>query len=220
MLVAHTNFLTGIGPTWINRGLQATAPANADWVRVVIFASGVGGNGALQFDDLRLDPTNVHTLTVQSPHGSPAPGVGGHLFDHGKLITNSVNSPVDSGSTQYVCTGWSLAGNAPTSGTGHVMTMTITNNAVLAWRWTTNLLSPSFLSLVPLSPLRRRSRHAGFSDGYPDRQQQRRGERELPDGRRHGRGRARLRSRHRNGLSRRRGDEPHGGHGVTSRPAV
>ncbi|MBU1910036.1 MAG: chitobiase/beta-hexosaminidase C-terminal domain-containing protein, partial [Verrucomicrobia bacterium] len=146
MLAAYTNTFSGIGPTWTNRGLQATAPANATWVRVVVWASGVSGTGALQFDDLQLDPTNVHTLTIESPHGSPSPGVGVHLVDHGRLITNSVDSPVTAGATQYICAGWALAGNAPTSGTGHVMTMTITNDAVLAWQWTTNLLNPSALS--------------------------------------------------------------------------
>ncbi|MBU1694168.1 MAG: lamin tail domain-containing protein, partial [Verrucomicrobia bacterium] len=73
-------------------------------------------------------------------------GVGVHLVDHGRLITNSVDSPVTAGATQYICAGWILAGNDPTSGTGHVMTMTLTNDAVLAWQWTTNLLNPSVLS--------------------------------------------------------------------------
>lgn len=146
MLVAHTNTFTGVGPTWTNRAMQATAPTNADWVRVVIVASGVSGSGALQFDDLRLDPTNVYTLTVESPHGSPSPAIGVHLVDLGRTLTNSVNSPVTSGETQYVCAGWTLAGHAPTSGAGAVMTMTVTNNAVLTWRWTTNFLNPSFLA--------------------------------------------------------------------------
>jgi hypothetical protein len=40
-----------------------------------------------------------------------------------------------SGPTQYVCTGWSMTGQEPTSGTGTSFQMTVTNDAVLTWIW-------------------------------------------------------------------------------------
>ena len=39
--------------------------------------------------------------------------------------------------TQFVCTGWTLTGNAPASGNTNSMIMTHTNNAVLTWLWKT-----------------------------------------------------------------------------------
>ena len=151
MLAAHTNLFTGIGPNWTNRAMQATAPETATWVRVVVFASGVSGSGALQFDDLRLEPTNVCALTILSAHGDPVPAAGVHLLDRGQILTNSVNSPVLDGARQYVCPGWTLTGHSPTSGIGHSMSMTVTNDAVLRWLWTTNDLNPSELNLFPAS---------------------------------------------------------------------
>jgi hypothetical protein len=56
-----------------------------------------------------------------------------------------VNSPVVNGITQFVCTGWTMTGNAPQTGTGSSFNMTLTNNAVLTWLWTTNIVLPPSL---------------------------------------------------------------------------
>ena len=48
-----TNF-QGIGESWVQYSISAVAPANATWVRAVIWAQGVGWDGALQFDDVSL----------------------------------------------------------------------------------------------------------------------------------------------------------------------
>lgn len=145
-LQATTSTFSGVGQTWTQKAMSATAPAGAEWVRVVIFAEGAGANGALQFDDLRLDPLGAVPLTVSSDHGSPIPPTGTHLYNLGSVLTNSVEEQVSLGGTQFLCTGWSMAGNDPQSGTGHTMTMTLTNGALLTWTWITNTLPPSVVS--------------------------------------------------------------------------
>ncbi len=79
------------------------------------------------------------TLQVISPYGSAYPAVGTLSTNVGSTMTCSVlNSPIVNGTTQYLCKGWTMTGNAPVIGTGTNFTMTITNNAVLTWQWTTN----------------------------------------------------------------------------------
>lgn len=140
-----TNKLSGLGETWTLRTLEATAPANATWVRVVILSDAVGANGALQFDDLRLERTDLRALMVRSEYGRPAPAAGVSKWAAGSTLTNSVTSPVVTSLFQYVCTGWSLSGNNPAGGTGTVAVLTLTNQAVLEWNWVTNpLVAPRF----------------------------------------------------------------------------
>jgi uncharacterized repeat protein (TIGR02543 family) len=80
---------------------------------------------------------NAFTLTVSSEHGGAQPGAV--TADWGTALSQWVtNSPVMSGTTQYVCVGASVAGNAFTlAGPTHVI-LTLTNNATLTWLWTTN----------------------------------------------------------------------------------
>lgn len=148
LLQAATNFLTGIGETWVERSMEGIAPSNATWARVVIFTDNASANGALQFDDLALEPTNTWTLTVHSPHGSPNPPVGATVCNAGQGVTNSVDSPVLEGNTQYVCTGWSLLGHSPAAGTSNRFSMVMTNNTILHWLWATNTLQPCVLALA------------------------------------------------------------------------
>lgn len=76
--------------------------------------------------------------TVVSAHGAPTPASGTHGVEPGTTITNMVTSPDTVGTTQYVCTGWTLAGNGPASGAGTEVVATVTNHATLTWLWTTN----------------------------------------------------------------------------------
>jgi hypothetical protein len=55
MLSAVTNALTDIGEVWVEKTLDGTAPEGAAWARVVINASGIGAEGALQIDEVDLD---------------------------------------------------------------------------------------------------------------------------------------------------------------------
>ncbi len=51
--------LAGVGETWVQKTIEAVAPAGAIWVRAVIVANDVGANGALQFDEFRLERVPV-----------------------------------------------------------------------------------------------------------------------------------------------------------------
>jgi len=144
-LLAVTNYLGTIGEKWTNKSIQATAPTNATWVRVVVFANSIGANGALQFDDLRLEPLNTLTLTVRSEHSTPAPAVGTYHYESGQTLTSRVPSPITSGGTQWICAGWALAGHEPANGATNTVSLALTNHAVLTWLWTTNAVEPCWL---------------------------------------------------------------------------
>jgi hypothetical protein len=64
-------------------------------------------------------------------------------FAYGTELTCAItNSPVSGQGTQYVGTGWILAGVSDThgssSGEGTNMTLLLTNNTILTWQWQTN----------------------------------------------------------------------------------
>ena len=98
-------------------------------------------------DNLNMAPTMTNTFGVYAFYTYSVASAYGHVFQpelgtytniEEAVLTNFVSSPVDAGTTQYVCTGWTLTGSAPPSGTGVVAQFTLTNNAVLTWIWTTN----------------------------------------------------------------------------------
>jgi hypothetical protein len=80
-----------------------------------------------------------YTLEVLSGRGSPTPS-GVNTYPHGEIINPSVNSPIIVGGIMYECTGWTLSGHSPGSGTNTTFTTSMTNNAVLTWHWKTNAL--------------------------------------------------------------------------------
>ena len=63
LITAVTNNFTILAELWVGHSVEATAPASSEWVRAVIYADGVGFQGALQFDDVSLTAV-----------GPPAPG--------------------------------------------------------------------------------------------------------------------------------------------------
>ena len=85
----------------------------------------------------RLD-LPLFTWEIQSPYGIGTPTTGLSTNALGSVLTAVMANPAPAGSTRYVCTGWSMIGNEPTSGTTASCVMTLTNNAVLTWLWTTN----------------------------------------------------------------------------------
>jgi hypothetical protein len=147
-LQAVTSTFSGVTQNWTQKFMIATAPAGAEWVRVVVFAEGAGANGALQFDDLRLEPQGALPLTVISAHGAPQPPAGTHLYGLGTVLTNSVEAQVSVNGTQYTCAGWTLSDHSPETGTGNQLVMTVTNGALLTWLWTTNVLEPAVLDFA------------------------------------------------------------------------
>jgi hypothetical protein len=117
--------------------------------RVVIIAD----TGRLGLGDVRIYSTSFGetiksnafkytgtnaTLSIQSLHGMGSPPVGVCTNLLSVVLTNRMNSPVIQDATQYVCSGWTMTGNAPASGSGTQCVMTVTNDAVLTWLWTTN----------------------------------------------------------------------------------
>lgn len=98
--------------------------------------------------------TNLTTLpsalsfSIQAAHGAatPPPGTYTNIM-MGSILTNWVTTPDNQGTTQYVCSGWTMTGNDPSAGPGSFMTLTLTNNAVLTWSWMTNF----YLNVTPPS---------------------------------------------------------------------
>jgi parallel beta-helix repeat protein len=78
-----------------------------------------------------------YTLTVSSGHGGAHPGT--ETADYGTAVSQWVtNSPVSGGvGTQYVCTAAQVAGNDFTQVSPTNVTLTLTNDATLAWQWQT-----------------------------------------------------------------------------------
>jgi formylglycine-generating enzyme required for sulfatase activity len=78
-----------------------------------------------------------HTVTVFSAHGGAAPAQAAEA--HGaRLQFGLTNSPVVTGTTQYVCTGGTVAGNDYSSLAPTHVALTLTNDATLTWQWQTN----------------------------------------------------------------------------------
>ena len=77
-------------------------------------------------------------LTVSSAYGLSSPPGGIHFHPPGSIFTNSIATPAPVGGTQFVCTGWTMTGNEPSTGATTSFMMTLTNHAELTWLWTTN----------------------------------------------------------------------------------
>jgi uncharacterized repeat protein (TIGR01451 family) len=85
-----------------------------------------------------LQTTALLTMTVSCAWGAASPLPGTYAYTGGSTITNSVSTPDERGTTQYVCSGWTMTGNAPLTGTNSSFVTTLTNSAALTWLWTTN----------------------------------------------------------------------------------
>ena len=131
-MLAFTGYeLTLTGRTTITAGGRL-------FTRTTVSTSGSdvypGNNSATTCTEIRP------ALQIVSPRSNGTPPIGSHINDYGSLLTNSIASPYVSASTQYICTGWTLSGNAPPSGSGNTQSMLHTNDAVLTWIWgTTNV---------------------------------------------------------------------------------
>jgi hypothetical protein len=112
------------------------AAGNAGLGDVRVFSTSFGETiGSNAFTYIQ---TSEALLTIRSPYGNGTPAVGVYTNPVGATLTNAMASPDTHPSVQYVCSGWTMSGHDPFSGSGLSMTMTVTNNAVLSWRWTTN----------------------------------------------------------------------------------
>jgi len=141
--------VTGDGPftyQWQFNGTNILDATNASYsvdsatltdagAYAVTVSSFVGNTS--QSASLTVNPA-LATLEIRSPFGMGTPAVGFSTNTIGAVLTNSMANPEPAGGTQYVCTGWSMVGNEPASGTTNQFVMSATNNAVLTWLWTTN----------------------------------------------------------------------------------
>lgn len=79
----------------------------------------------------------LQTLTIASTHGIPAPAIGDWTVNAGTQVTASApaTAPDPSGTTRWVCTGWTASGAAPASGTGNSVTFNLTQPTAITWHW-------------------------------------------------------------------------------------
>ena len=105
---------------------------------IVISGTDSLGNTGATTNTTALMVNNQVTLTVNSAYGGASPGTV--VLGYGARTTQWVaNSPVSGGvGTQYLCFGASVAGNVFTQDSITNVTLTLTNNATLTWKWQTN----------------------------------------------------------------------------------
>jgi hypothetical protein len=85
-------------------------------------------------DDITVEEENPrYLLNVISPIGTPAPPIGVSTNPLGLVITNYSGNSVVIGGTQYICSGWTMTGNNPATGSSNRFEMTVTNHATLTW---------------------------------------------------------------------------------------
>lgn len=84
---------------------------------------------------------NDRNLVVISAHGSALPAIGTNVFTSGSSQTCIMqDSPVENGTTQYVCTGWIGTGDAPGNGvTTNTGSFVLTADSSIEWTWVTNV---------------------------------------------------------------------------------
>lgn len=133
--VDGTNFTPSLQPMGYDLG-QAVASGD------------VNGDGSADLLMVNYSSTNTLWLNqclpehvvlwVLSQHSAAGPVVQSITNDKSSVVTNTMDGFVVQGQTQFVCSGWALAGNQPASGAGTNAIFTQTNNAVLLWNWNTN----------------------------------------------------------------------------------
>jgi hypothetical protein len=133
----EVTFAVGSGPATItgNTNLAFTGAGE-----VSIIASQVGGANYEAAPDVTntFNVLGLYTVTIVSAHGSTDPVPGGYEYRQGTVITNTVTTPDNQGTTQYVATGWDLTNHEPATGVDTDVIITVTNDTILTWRWTTN----------------------------------------------------------------------------------
>lgn len=76
-------------------------------------------------------------LIIESAYGTGTPSVGTNLA-YGPVTASMTGFPVTVGATQYVFTGWTATGSAPTSGVAPQVSFNLTNDTTIRWDWSTN----------------------------------------------------------------------------------
>jgi hypothetical protein len=118
---------TGVNQVWMNTATELDGKPR--------ILNTIVDRGAFEYGD---PPVQDCVLTVSSAYGTPTPVIGTHTNPAGTLVTGTVDGIVLSGTTQFVCEGWTMTGNEPASGVATNFTMTHTNDATLTWNWSTD----------------------------------------------------------------------------------
>ena len=97
------------------------------------YTGGSGGSGVV----IVRYRFGIVSLGAISAHGGVYPG--DMVTNYGTAINEFVvNSPVQTGSTQYLCTGGAVLGNDFSAVSPTNVVLTLTNDASLIWNWSTN----------------------------------------------------------------------------------
>ncbi|MFH0909522.1 MAG: MBG domain-containing protein [bacterium] len=131
------SFAVGSGPASITNGTNL-AFTGAGMVSIVASQAGDANWNAAPEVTNTVRVYGLYTLAVATSHGAPEPAVGVYTNLEDLILTNTVTEPSDAGGTQFVCVGWFMTGQNPIFGSTTSFVMTVTNDAVLTWLWTTN----------------------------------------------------------------------------------
>ncbi len=143
---------TGVSPNYVllasaqdNAGGSSTSTTSRLWSAIGQLGSGISTSSAyrlkagfVQLATSYFASNQYFSLTIQSPHGTASPAAGSYLYLIGTTLTNQIAAPPDWGTTQYACSGWTMANHNPATGSNTSLVMSITNNAILTWTWQTN----------------------------------------------------------------------------------
>jgi len=129
-------FAVGSGPANISGGANLTF-TGAGSISIVASQAGDGNWNPAPDVTNTFRVYGLCTVTVHTAYSTATPA-GDHVYVEDSIITNTVTSPVESGSTQFVCTGWTSSANEPLAGATNICVMTVTNTTDLTWLWTTN----------------------------------------------------------------------------------
>ena len=82
------------------------------------------------------DPVSDPKLTIIAARGTATPAAGVHEHPRGTALTNSITDEIGT-TTRHLCTGWTMTGNGPFTGTAKTMDMVLTRDSVLTWTFRT-----------------------------------------------------------------------------------
>lgn len=82
------------------------------------------------------DPAANPKLTIVAAHGTATPAAGAYSHPRGTALTNSVTDEATA-TTRHLCTGWTMTGDGPATGSASTMNMTLTRDSILTWNFRT-----------------------------------------------------------------------------------
>lgn len=136
-------------PTWLPLGSGVTLEATpnqhyvfAGWTGDLSGTSASGTSLQVLADQARqITATftrDTYLLTVDSPHGTPAPTTG-TLPSESSINASITPESLITNGTRLSVSGWTGTGAAPASGTGaSIPAFSLTEPSSIAWNWTTN----------------------------------------------------------------------------------